>query len=254
MNFFSKLFLIEIDFWRAEVIQGFVWNFNLYFLNFFNGACTSITEFIWFRKESKERLTFCWTMKYVSPIFIKITKYSNLYLPLSFLSACLSPPISYSSKFEFSKCDPSLFILFAKLQLEKFLIFTSQSLKKFLKLASIIFVPLQFRWRSLLRFKWYRGLKFWCFIIHRFSDSHRSCNAVITSCAFSFNLYPLVKFSLDVFTKSIILLAISSGSFLNLKSLVPICRISLSVFDVTFLSICCYWETHHFYSLVFAFH
>ena len=194
-------------------------------------------------------------MKYVSPIFIKITKYSHLYLPLSFLSACLSPPISYSSKFEFSKCDPSLFILFAKLQLEKFLIFTSQSLKKFLKLASIILVPLQFRWRSYFRFKWYRGLKFWCFIIHRFSDSHRSCNAVITFCAFSFNLHPLVKFSLDTFAKLIILLAISSGSFVNLKSLVPICRITLSVFDVTFHArCCCSWETHHFYSLVFAFH
>ena len=138
------------------------------------------------------------------------------------------------SKFQFSKCNPALLTLFANLRLETFLIFTSQSLKNFLKLASIIFVPLRFGW-SLLRFKWYRGLNFWCFIINRFSDSHYSCNAVFTSCAFSLNLSPLGKmsdiiesqsFSLHVFAKSIILLALSSGSFVDLKSLVPICRIT----------------------------
>ena len=32
MNFFSKLFLIEIDFWSAGVIQGFALNFSLYLL------------------------------------------------------------------------------------------------------------------------------------------------------------------------------------------------------------------------------
>ena len=35
MNFFSKLFLMEIDLWRAEVIPGFVLNFSLYLLTFF---------------------------------------------------------------------------------------------------------------------------------------------------------------------------------------------------------------------------
>ena len=67
-------------------------------------------------------------------------------------------------------------------------------IKNFLKLATIIFAPLRFGW-NLLRFKWYRGLKFWCFIIYRFSDSRSSCNAVFTSCAFSFNLSPLGKIS-----------------------------------------------------------
>ena len=30
-----------MDFWRAGVIQGFVLNFSLYFLTFFNGACVT---------------------------------------------------------------------------------------------------------------------------------------------------------------------------------------------------------------------
>ena len=130
--------------------------------------------------------------------------------------------------------------LFQQTFLEIYLIdlFTIHSLKNFLKLASIMFVPLRFGW-SLLWFKWYRGFTFWCFIIHRFFDSHSSCNAVFTSCASSFSLSSLGKmsyiivsqpFSLHVFAKRICLLAISSGSFFDLKSLVPICRINLSVF------------------------
>ena len=130
--------------------------------------------------------------------------------------------------------------LFQQTFLEIYLIdlFTVQSLKNFLKFASIIFVPLRFGW-SLLWFTLYRGFTFWCFIIHRFFDSHSSCNAVFTSCASSFSLSSLGKisyiivsqpFSLHVFAKRICLLAISSGSFFDLKSLVPICRINLSVF------------------------
>ena len=34
MNFFSKSFLVEIDFWRTGVIQGFVLNFSLFLLTF----------------------------------------------------------------------------------------------------------------------------------------------------------------------------------------------------------------------------
>ena len=52
MDFFSKLFLIEINFSRARVIKGFV-------KTFLNGACTSKIEFILFKKESIERLKFC---------------------------------------------------------------------------------------------------------------------------------------------------------------------------------------------------
>ena len=77
------------------------------------------------------------------------------------------------------------------------------------------------------------------FYYPQFFDSHSSCNAVFTSCASSFSLSSLGKisyiivsqpFSLHVFAKRICLLAISSGSFFDLKSLVPICRINLSVF------------------------
>ena len=105
-------------------------------------------------------------------------------------------------------------------------------------MASIIFVPLRFGW-SLLWFKWYRGFIFWCFIIYRFSDLHSSCNAGFTSCASSFNLSPrgkisyiivLQPFSLHVFVKWIILIAIFSASFFDLKWLVLICRVTLSVF------------------------
>ena len=81
------------------------------------------------------------------------------------------------------------------------------------------------------------------FFIGRFSDSQSSSNEVFTSSAFSFSLSSLDKmaniiiwqpFSLLVFAKSIILLAISNGSIVDLKSLVPICRVSL----LSFLLLC----------------
>ena len=85
----------------------------------------------------------------------------HLSLLISFLSACLFLSISCSSKFEFSKCNPGLSILFAKFRLEKFQIFIRQSLKNFLKLLSIVFVLIAI-WMEV----WYLCLKFWYFIIH----------------------------------------------------------------------------------------
>ena len=58
-EFFYYVVSIEIDFGSAGVIQGFALNFSLYLLTFFNGACASKLEFILFKEESIERLTFC---------------------------------------------------------------------------------------------------------------------------------------------------------------------------------------------------
>ena len=38
MKFLNNLFLIEIDFGKAVVIQGLVLNLSLYLVSFFNGA------------------------------------------------------------------------------------------------------------------------------------------------------------------------------------------------------------------------
>ena len=61
-RFFRNLFLKEMDFWRAGVIQGFVLNFSLYLSTFFNGACVSKMDSILFKKISIDRLTFCWSI------------------------------------------------------------------------------------------------------------------------------------------------------------------------------------------------
>ena len=62
INFFSKLVLIEMDFWSAGIIQGFVLNFSLHLLTIFNGACVSKMESILFKKISIEILTFYWSI------------------------------------------------------------------------------------------------------------------------------------------------------------------------------------------------
>ena len=70
MNFFNSLFLIYIDFWIPEVIQGLFLNPILYLLTFLSGAYLFSTEFIVSRKMFVAKLIF----------FYQVSKYwASLY-------------------------------------------------------------------------------------------------------------------------------------------------------------------------------
>ena len=45
----------------AGVIQGLLFNFNLYLLTHFNGACSFRIEFMLSKNKLMERIKFCWS-------------------------------------------------------------------------------------------------------------------------------------------------------------------------------------------------